>query len=59
MQALKIEGTAPFNLTFTFGGASLRRDGRYFLKYSGGRKILKPGRIKSRQNSSGDDKMTA
>jgi hypothetical protein len=42
LHTLKIEGTAPFNLTFTFGGASLRRDGRYFLKYVKGRKVLQP-----------------
>jgi len=42
LHTLKIEGTAPFNLTFTFGGDSLRRDGRYFLKYVRGRKVLMP-----------------
>jgi len=42
LHSLKIEGTAPFNLTFTFGSASLRRDGRYFLKYVKGRKVLQP-----------------
>jgi len=42
LHTLKIEGTAPFNLTFTFGEASLRRDGRYFLKYVKGRKVLQP-----------------
>ncbi|MGV8120810.1 MAG: HNH endonuclease [Candidatus Xenobiia bacterium LiM19] len=40
LHTLKIEGTAPFNLTFTFGGAGLRRDGKYFLKYIRGRKVL-------------------
>ncbi|MGV8120517.1 MAG: HNH endonuclease [Candidatus Xenobiia bacterium LiM19] len=45
LHTLKIEGTAPFNLTFTFGGACLRRDGRYFLKYVRGRKVLRPQRL--------------
>ncbi|MHC9544769.1 MAG: HNH endonuclease [Vulcanimicrobiota bacterium] len=36
---LKIEGTAPHNLTFTFGPRS-HGDGRPFLKYIKGRKVL-------------------
>ncbi|MGV8120412.1 MAG: HNH endonuclease [Candidatus Xenobiia bacterium LiM19] len=36
---LKIEGTAPHNLTFIFGPPS-HRDGRPFLKYIRGRKVL-------------------
>ncbi|MHC9542321.1 MAG: HNH endonuclease [Vulcanimicrobiota bacterium] len=36
---LKIEGTAPHNLTFTFGPKSCA-DGKPFLKYINGRKVL-------------------
>ena len=39
LHTLKIEGTAPFNLTFTFGSGS-RRHGKPFLKYQRGRKVL-------------------
>ncbi|MGV8122028.1 MAG: HNH endonuclease [Candidatus Xenobiia bacterium LiM19] len=38
---LKIEGTAPHNLTFTFGPRS-HGDERPFLKYIRGRKVLQP-----------------
>jgi len=58
LQTLKIEGTAPFNLTFTFGRAGLRRDGKYFLKYIRGRKVLQP-MIKVLQSRSGGQSMTA
>ncbi|MGV8121990.1 MAG: HNH endonuclease [Candidatus Xenobiia bacterium LiM19] len=47
LHTLKIEGTAPFNLTFTFGGAGLRRNGRYFLKYVRGRKVLRHWKTKT------------
>jgi len=52
LHTLKVEGTAPFNLTFTFGDTSLRRDGKHFLKYVRGRKILQPEKIKPRQSKS-------
>jgi hypothetical protein len=58
LHTLKIEGTAPFNLTFTFGCASLRRDGKHFLKYVRGRKVLQPQSIKPGRNRSGGEKMT-
>ncbi|MGV8125258.1 MAG: HNH endonuclease [Candidatus Xenobiia bacterium LiM19] len=58
LHTLKIEGTAPFNLTFTFGGASLRRDGKHFLKYVRGRKVLQPQSITPGRNRSGGEKMT-
>ena len=38
---LKVEGTAPHNLTFTFGPRS-HGDERPFLKYVRGRKVLQP-----------------
>jgi len=59
LHTLKIEGTAPFNLTFTFGGISLHRDGKHFLKYVRGRKVLQSGILRTGQNSRGDEKMTA
>ncbi|MGV8122949.1 MAG: hypothetical protein AB2L14_24580 [Candidatus Xenobiia bacterium LiM19] len=40
LMALKIEGTAPHNLTFTFGPHSSNSDGP-FLIYHKGRKLLK------------------
>ncbi len=40
LMTLKIEGAAPHNLTFIFGLNS-RADGRPFLKYVKGRKVLK------------------
>jgi len=40
LHSLKIEGTAPFNLTFTFGSTDLLRNGKHFLKYIRGRKVL-------------------
>jgi hypothetical protein len=49
LHTLKIEGTAPFNLTFTFGSASRCRDGRYFLKYARGRKVLMQARRQERR----------
>ncbi|MGV8125412.1 MAG: HNH endonuclease [Candidatus Xenobiia bacterium LiM19] len=58
LHTLQIEGTAPFNLTFTFGSASMRGDGRYFLKYVRGRKVLQPQEIKPGRNRSGGEKMT-
>lgn len=39
LHGLKIEGTAPDNLTFTFGPHS-SPEGQPFMIYSGGRKVL-------------------
>ncbi len=43
LMALKIEGTAPYNLAFTFGAADTRSDGykEPFLIYKNGRRVLK------------------
>ncbi|MGV8119911.1 MAG: hypothetical protein AB2L14_09140 [Candidatus Xenobiia bacterium LiM19] len=41
LHSLKIEGTAPHNLTFTFG-ANSGPDGKPFMIYRNGRKVLAP-----------------
>ncbi len=41
LHGLKIEGTAPHNLTFTFG-ANSGADGKPFMTYKNGRKVLAP-----------------
>jgi len=50
---LKIEGTAPHNLTFTFGPPS-PDNGRPFLKYIKGRKVLMAGMTQFNRYGRGD-----
>ncbi|MGV8123630.1 MAG: hypothetical protein AB2L14_28080 [Candidatus Xenobiia bacterium LiM19] len=39
LMALKIEGTAPYNLTFTFGPHSSDSDGPFMIYHKGRRKL--------------------